>query len=62
MGPMPGTCQLGGAWSSYWYNDFVYESEIQAGLNVYRVQDPRLAPGLTINQPFLNPQTQMHPI
>jgi hypothetical protein len=54
-----GTCQAGGAWSSYWYNDYIYESEIQAGLNVFRVNDPRLAPGLTINQPFLNPQTQM---
>jgi hypothetical protein len=55
----PPGCQLGGAWSSYWYNDSVYESEIQTGLNVYRVNHPALAPGLTINQPFLNPQTQM---
>jgi hypothetical protein len=57
----PPGCQLGGAWSSYWYNDSVYESEIQAGLNVYRVTHPALAPGQTINLPFLNPQTQMLP-
>jgi hypothetical protein len=50
---------LAGAWSSYWYNDYVYESEITKGLHAFRVTDPRLAPGLTINQPFLNPQTQM---
>jgi hypothetical protein len=56
---LPPGCLLSGAWSSYWYNDFVYESYISKGLNVYRVTHARLAPGLTINQPFLNPQTQM---
>jgi hypothetical protein len=56
---VPGECEAGGSWSSYWYNDFVYESDITKGLNVFRVNHPRLAPGLTINQPFLNPQTQM---
>lgn len=59
--PPAETCQLGGAWSSYMYNDFVYESEIQAGLNVFRVTDPRLNPALVIDFPFLNPQTQMEP-
>ena len=34
---------LGGAWSSYWYNGFVYESEIQTGLNVFRVSDQVMA-------------------
>jgi hypothetical protein len=57
----PPGCHLGGVWSSYWYNDYVYESEIQAGLNVYRITHPSLAPGLTINQPFLNPQTVAEP-
>jgi len=58
---LPPGCHLGGAWSSYWYNDFVYESEIQAGLNVFRIDDPRLNPSLGIDLPFLNPQTQMEP-
>jgi hypothetical protein len=58
---LPPGCQLGGAWSSYWYNDFVYESEIQAGLNVFEVEDARLSPALAIDLPFLNPQTQMEP-
>jgi LVIVD repeat-containing protein len=46
---------LGGAWSSYWYNNFVYESEITKGLNLFRVSDPRLAGALRLDH--LNPQT-----
>jgi hypothetical protein len=30
---------LGGAWSSYWYNNFIYESEITKGLNLFRLSD-----------------------
>jgi hypothetical protein len=48
--------QLGGAWSSYWYNNFVYESEITKGLNVFRVSDPRLDGTRRLGR--LNPQTQ----
>jgi hypothetical protein len=48
--------QLGGAWSSYWYNNFAYESEITKGLNVFRVSDPRLAGARVLGH--LNPQTQ----
>lgn len=47
---------LGGAWSSYWYNNFVYESEITKGVNVFRVSDPRLAGAIRLGH--LNPQTQ----
>ncbi|HEX6417773.1 MAG TPA: hypothetical protein VFZ77_04730 [Acidimicrobiales bacterium] len=47
---------LGGAWSSYWYNGFIYESEIQSGLNVYRTSDEALAGAIRL--PYLNPQTQ----
>jgi hypothetical protein len=48
--------QLGGAWSSYWYNNFVYESEITKGVNVFRVADLRLAGARQLGH--LNPQTQ----
>ena len=48
--------QLGGAWSTYWYNNFVFESEITKGLNVFRVSDPRLAGARVLGH--LNPQTQ----
>jgi len=48
--------QLGGAWSSYWYNNFIYESEITKGLNVFRFTGPET--GGAIRLPHLNPQTQ----
>jgi hypothetical protein len=47
---------LGGAWSSYWYNNFVYESSITEGLNVFRFSD-RVTAG-AVRLPHLNPQTQ----
>jgi LVIVD repeat len=48
--------ELGGAWSSYWYNNFVYESEITKGVNVFGVSDPRLAGVIRLSH--LNPQTE----
>ena len=48
--------ELGGAWSSYWYNGFIYESEITKGLNVFRFSGPET--GGAIRLPHLNPQTQ----
>jgi hypothetical protein len=48
--------QLGGAWSSYWYNNFIYESEIQVGLNVFRLSDRTTAGAMRLDH--LNPQTQ----
>jgi hypothetical protein len=51
---------LGGAWSSYWYNGTIYESEITKGLHTFQVDDSAVAGALTL--PFLNPQTQMNRI
>ena len=48
--------QLGGAWAAYWYNGFIYESEISKGLNVFRFSGPET--GSAIRLPHLNPQTQ----
>jgi hypothetical protein len=48
--------QLGGTWSSYWYNNFIYESDITKGLNVFRFSGPQT--GGAIRLPHLNPQTQ----
>ena len=47
--------ELGGAWSTYWYNGFLYESDITTGLNVFRVAHPSLAGEIRL--PSLNPQT-----
>lgn len=48
--------QLGGAWSSYWYNNFIYESEITKGLFVFRLGDEATAGAIRLDR--LNPQTQ----
>ena len=48
--------EVGGAWSSYWYNGNIYESEITKGLNVFRISDPALRGAIRL--PHLNPQTQ----
>ncbi len=50
------SCQIGGSWSSYWYNNFVYESDITRGLNVFRVSDRAVAGAIRLDR--LNPQTQ----
>lgn len=47
---------LGGAWSSYWYNNFIYESSITEGLNIFRLSGH--ATGGAIRLSHLNPQTQ----
>ena len=46
---------LGGAWSSYWYNDFIYESSITEGLNVFRYRGHELKGARQLDH--LNPQT-----
>jgi LVIVD repeat len=51
--PIP---ELGGAWSSYWYNGFIYESEITKGLNVFLLSDNARAGAIRLDH--LNPQTQ----
>ncbi|HEX6232228.1 MAG TPA: hypothetical protein VFZ63_03795 [Jiangellaceae bacterium] len=47
---------LGGAWSSYWYNNFIYETNITQGLNIFRFSGK--ATGGALRLPHLNPQTQ----
>lgn len=48
--------QLGGAWSSYWYDGFIYESDITEGLNVFNLSDRATAGARKLGH--LNPQTQ----
>jgi hypothetical protein len=48
--------ELGGAWSSYWYNNYIYESEITKGLNLFRLSDPTTAGAIRLDR--LNPQTE----
>lgn len=49
-------CEAGGAWSSYWYNNFLYETNITEGLNIFRVTGNVMSSAVLLNR--LNPQTQ----
>lgn len=49
-------CEIGGVWSSYWYNNFIYETNITEGLNVFRFSGKETAGALRLDH--LNPQTQ----
>jgi hypothetical protein len=47
--------QLGGDWSTYWYNGRIYESDITRGLIIWRLNDPAVTSYLRTDH--LNPQT-----
>jgi hypothetical protein len=47
---------LGGAWSSYFYNGYIYETNITEGLNIFEYTGPQVKG--TFNLRYLNPQTQ----
>ncbi len=49
-------CEIGGVWSSYWYKDFIYETNITEGLNVFRFSGDATAGAIRLDH--LNPQTQ----
>jgi hypothetical protein len=54
----PGTpfcCDVTGAWSTYWYNRELYESNIGEGLNIWK---PLFQQPGARNLKHLNPQTQ----
>jgi hypothetical protein len=48
--------ELGGAWSSYWYNGLIHESEITKGLNLFRYTGDETRGAVRLKH--LNPQTQ----
>ena len=48
--------EVGGDWSSYWYDGFIYESDITRGLTVWRLSDRAVAGAMRLGH--LNPQTQ----
>jgi hypothetical protein len=55
----PGTpfcCDVTGAWSSYWYNNFIHETNIGEGLNIFRFSGRETAGAMRLGH--LNPQTQ----
>ncbi len=47
---------LAGVWSSYFYNGYIYETNITEGLNIFEYTGPQVRG--TFNLRYLNPQTQ----
>ena len=52
----PAGCDVAGAWSSYWYNNFIYETNITEGLNIFRLSARETAGALRLDH--FNPLTQ----
>jgi hypothetical protein len=52
----PNTLELGGDWSSYWYDGRIYESDITRGLLIWELTDPAVATAQRLGH--LTPQTQ----
>ncbi|WP_343046167.1 hypothetical protein [Nonomuraea typhae] len=58
-GPInPSQIVLGGYWSTYYYNGYIYGSEIARGFDVLKVDDRRTNPANRVRVPLLNVQTQ----
>ncbi|MFI9553977.1 LVIVD repeat-containing protein [Nonomuraea endophytica] len=59
QGPVdPTQLVLGGYWSTYYYNGYIYGSEIARGFDVLKVDDRRTNPANRVKQSLLNAQTQ----
>jgi hypothetical protein len=51
-----GGCPLTGAWSTYWYDGYIYESHIGEGLNIFDLKGKETRTAVKLRH--LNPQTQ----
>ena len=50
---------IGGSWSAYWYNGYIYSSEIARGLDVLKITGTRgVSSANRVRQRFFNVQTQ----
>jgi hypothetical protein len=54
--PLSDTLVTGGDWSTYWYDGYIYESDIRRGLIVWQLLDPAVFGARKLGH--LNPQTQ----
>jgi hypothetical protein len=58
-GPLSSTRLIsGGSWSAYYYNGFIYSSDIQKGLDVLQITDPRTQAAESVRWSELNVQNQ----
>lgn len=52
---------LGGSWSAYYYNGFIYSSDIRKGLDVIKITGHRgVSNANRVTMDIFNPQTQYH--
>jgi hypothetical protein len=59
-GPLSDTrLVLGGSWSTYYHNGYIYSSDIQKGLDVLKLTDPRTDNARTVIFGENNPQNQL---
>jgi hypothetical protein len=56
-GPLAPT-NTGGTWSAYYYNGYVYSSDIQKGFDVLKINEPSLKKAADVTLRELNPQSQ----
>lgn len=56
-GPFPGG-GIAGSWSAYYYNGYIYSSDIMAGLDVLEINDPLTDPAKKVKMDDFNVQTQ----
>ena len=49
---------LGGSWSAYWYNGYIYSNDIQKGFDVFDLRDARIADAKQVRMNVFNPQSQ----
>ncbi|WP_431061484.1 LVIVD repeat-containing protein [Streptomonospora nanhaiensis] len=54
----PDTLSTAGSWSAYYYRGHVYSSDIQRGLDVLKLTDPRLSEAENVRMDEFNPQSQ----
>ena len=49
---------VGGSWSSYWYNGYIYSSDLVRGLEVFKVKAPWAKKASKVKQSVFNAQSQ----
>ncbi|MFJ2833187.1 LVIVD repeat-containing protein [Streptomyces sp. NPDC087263] len=52
------TFSVGGSWSAYYYNGYIYSNDIIKGFDVLKLSDRRTDPAKRVKLPELNVQTQ----
>ncbi|OLR94905.1 hypothetical protein BJP25_09530 [Actinokineospora bangkokensis] len=57
-GPAADPDESGGVWSAYYYNGYIYASDLGKGFDVLRIDDPRTDPAKANRTTELNVQTQ----